>query len=62
MNLLIDYLQRVGANCHTSELEAGHFTLEAPFVTINIEYSAAEEVAEDGREGFSLGVVVEVGL
>lgn len=36
--------------------------LEAPGRTVDVEDAAAEEVREDGGEGFSLGVVVELGL
>lgn len=44
------------------EFEGGHLLLEAPGVAIDVEDSFAEEVAEDGREGFPLGKVVEPGL
>jgi len=44
------------------EFEGGHLLLEAPRIAIDVEDSFAEEVTEDGREGFPLGKVVEPGL
>jgi len=41
------------------ELGGGELALEEPGVAVDVEYPAAEEVGEDGREGGALGVVVE---
>jgi len=44
------------------EFEGGHLLLEAPGVAVDVEDSFAEEVTEDGGEGFPFGKIVEPGL
>ncbi|KAG9455044.1 hypothetical protein H6P81_007948 [Aristolochia fimbriata] len=43
-------------------LEAGHLPLEPPGVPVDVEDAVAQEIAEDGREGLPLGVILEPGL
>jgi len=62
VDLLVDQLHRVGANRDASEFKTGHFALKAPGIAVDVENPMAEEVAEDGGEGFPFGVVVEIGL
>lgn len=55
-------MEGVGADGEAAELQASHFALEGPGVAVDVEDALAEEVAEDGGEGFALWVVVEVGF
>ncbi|BAF17596.1 Os05g0445000 [Oryza sativa Japonica Group] len=52
-------VRREGSYRRRGELSRGELALEEPAVAVDVEYAAAEEVGEDGREGGTLGVVVE---
>lgn len=62
MDLVCDYLERVGSDSDASELQACHFALEPPGVAVDVEDSSAQEIAEDGGEGLPFGIVIEAGL
>ena len=62
MDLLVDQLQCVGANRDAPEFKTGHFALKEPGIAVDVENPLAEEVSEEDGEGFSFGVVLEIGL
>lgn len=59
LGLSSHYLEGVESHSQASELVTRHPPLKLPQITVHVEDAAPQQIAEDRREGFPFGVVLE---